>query len=174
MKKGIKFNLVWLWLTFPLYVLDRISKWLIVQNFPEFTQTFKIVVIPDFFSIIRVHNKGMAFGLGNQSTWAPVFFLVISIVALVWVIKSRKSDLFSGATGQWAPYLLVAGILGNFTDRLLYGYVVDFLDFTLPFTKGYHWPSFNIADSCICIAAGLLFISSFSSSRKKPSKKISS
>jgi signal peptidase II len=63
--------------------------------------------------------------------------------------------------------LLIAGIIGNITDRLRLGHVVDFLDFQL---AGYHWPSFNVADSCICVAAGLFLLSSFQPPSPKSSQ----
>ena len=68
---------------------------------------------------------------------------------------------------QWGWILILSGILGNVTDRILRGHVVDFLDFQF---GSYHWPAFNVADSCICVAAALFLFSGFSSEKSKVKK----
>jgi signal peptidase II len=110
--------------------------------------------------------------------WAPIFFLFFSTLALVGLLWYWRSGGLVGKPLNLAGALLTAGICGNVTDRLFQGffleahagesflvrlskgYVVDFLDFTIPLVN-YRWPSFNVADSCICIAALLLVYSSF-------------
>jgi len=151
-------------LSLPLYALDQWTKWLIVANFPDpfvpdnIPRT--IEVIPGFFNIVRVHNTGMAWGLMNGNAYANYFFGTIAIVALVVIATLWKKNAFPTKVTKTAAALLVSGILGNLTDRILpgRGYVVDFLDF---YIGSKHWPSFNVADSCICIAAGLLIWSAF-------------
>jgi len=159
-----------LFLTLPLYLLDQLTKLLVVRHFP--TETFRgdeIVVIPGFFNIVRVHNTGMAYGHFNNSQYANLVFGAVAISALVAIIALWKRNAFPTTPSKLAGALLISGILGNLTDRLLpgRGYVVDFLDFILPFydkifpaSEG-HFPSFNVADSCITIAAILLVISAF-------------
>jgi len=170
---------VLLLLTLPLYVLDQWSKFWIVGRFPEpppgqFSSGVEQPVIEGFFNLVRVHNQGVAFGFGNGSDWAPVVFLAVPLVALVLITLGLKKDFFVGNSGKLAVGLLLCGIFGNLTDRLIQGsklsymtglpmwvrlkagYVVDFLDFTIPLVN-YRWPSFNVADSCICVAATLLF-----------------
>ena len=152
-----------LFLSLPLYVLDQVTKYLIVANFPDpYTGPARppIEVIPGFFNIVRVHNTGMAFGKFNGSEHANLVFGLIAISALIAIVILWKKHAFPTRTGKVAASLLVAGILGNFTDRVLpgRGYVVDFIDLYL---GDRHWPSFNVADSCICIAAALLFITAF-------------
>jgi signal peptidase II len=146
----------------------------------------QMTVVENFFNIIRVHNQGVAFGFGNGSAWAPVVFLCVPFIALFLVPLLWKKNIFEGVA-KWSAPLLLAGIVGNLIDRLLqgfwlrgpeqlsflerlgHGYVVDFIDiklpFRIPFTENImpsnHWPSFNVADSCICIAATLLFLSAF-------------
>lgn len=144
-----------------------------------------INVVDGFFSISRVHNQGVAFGFGNGSAWAPIVFLIVPFIALIVVSTLWKKGVFVGVA-KWSAPLLVAGVIGNLLDRLTQGfflkgyedesfwtrlsegYVVDFLDFTIPFIN-YRWPSFNVADSCICIAASLLFISAFKTEPQKES-----
>lgn len=171
-------------ITLPLYVLDQITKWWVVLIYGYRGQDYVIEgkppteVIEGFFSITRVHNQGVAFGLGNGSAWAPYVFLAILPIALVVVSICWRKGFFEGATGRLSAPLLISGIAGNLTDRLLQGfwlphppeasffdklssgYVVDFLDFTLPHYGRY--PTFNVADSCIVVAAVCLFLSGFS------------
>jgi signal peptidase II len=150
-------------LTLPLYLLDQATKWLILANFPAPGEGFRapISVIPGFFNIVRVHNTGMAFGRFNNLEYANIVFGLIAAVALVVIVVLWKKGAFFSRISRIAAALLISGILGNVTDRLLHGYVVDFLDF---YNGSYHFPSFNVADSCITIAAALLFLSAFQKS----------
>ncbi|MDC0275339.1 signal peptidase II [Verrucomicrobiales bacterium] len=161
-----------LWLSLPLYILDQVTKFFIVKNFrdPELLgYTDTVPVIEGFFNLVRVHNKGMAFGMLNGTAYANLLFGAIAITALTFIVLLWRKNTFPDKLSKTAAALLVSGILGNFTDRILpgRGYVVDFLDFKLPFYEliakgsGGHFPSFNVADSCICIAAALLFIVAF-------------
>lgn len=150
-----------LFLTLPLYLIDQLTKLIVVRHFPH--ETFRgdeIVVIPGFFNIVRVHNTGMAFGHFNNSQYANLAFGAVAITALVAIIVLWKRNTFPTLPSKLAAALLISGILGNLTDRLLpgRGYVVDFLDF---YIGTHHWPSFNVADSAISIAAVLLVISAF-------------
>lgn len=135
-----------------LAVLDQVTKALVLHFIP-FQDS--IPVIPGFFNLTHVYNTGAAFGMLHDSN---LLFILISSVAFIGLIVTRRQ--FSGLLMQWGWLLLIAGILGNVTDRLRLGHVVDFLDFQF---GSYHWPSFNVADSCICIAAGVFLLSSFQS-----------
>ena len=147
-------------LTLPLYIVDQISKWLIVENFPPPGESSRFVpVIEGFFYIVRVHNTGIAFGRFNGESFANPLFSAVAIMALAALLYLwKRKDAFPTRTGKVAASLIVSGILGNVTDRLVHGFVVDFLHFELGFMT---WPSFNVADSCICIAAGLMVLSAF-------------
>ncbi|RFC44706.1 MAG: signal peptidase II [Verrucomicrobia bacterium] len=149
-----------LFLTLPLYVLDQASKAWITGRFPEPGELphERIEVVPGFFDLVRVHNTGMAFGLGNGTSWSNAIFLSIAALAIGFIVYLWRKGMLEGITGHVAAALLISGILGNVTDRLARGYVVDFLDFSI---GDKHWPSFNVADSCICVAAGLLILGSF-------------
>jgi len=182
---------IFLWLTLPLYLLDQATKWWVVFRFTEPAEGYfgtsdaPITVIDGVLWWTRVHNQGVAFGFGNGTTWAPIVFLFVLIGALVLVTVFWKKGAFPNAPAKIAAALLVSGILGNLTDRLAQGfmlkahedkglvtrlskgYVVDFIDVKIP---GYekivessrgHWPTFNVADSCISVAALLLFFSAF-------------
>ena len=106
----------------PLYVLDQVTKWLIVLNFERGEVRPQI---EGFFNLVRVHNQGVAFGFGNGTLWAPIVFLCISSVALVGLVWYWRKGGFVGKLMNWAAALLVAGICGNLTDRLLQGFFLE-------------------------------------------------
>jgi signal peptidase II len=144
-----------LFLSLPLYALDQLTKQMVLRFIsPDEPR----VLVADFFSLVYVTNNGAAFGSfrGNNN-----FFIVISSVALVIVLglllRARTRD-------RWRDLslaLLLAGIVGNLTDRLLYGHVIDFLLFDLHVPYAHPWPAFNVADSCISIAVVLFIVHSF-------------
>jgi signal peptidase II len=144
-----------LFLTLPLYALDQLTKHWVIRSISPYDAR---IVVPDFFHLVNVPNTGAAFGSfrGNN-----VFFVVISIIALVVVtvllVRPHPSDSWRDVSLA----LLLAGILGNLTDRLLYGHVIDFLLFNLHVRYADPWPAFNVADSCISIAVVLFIIHSF-------------
>jgi len=139
--------LLFIGLALIILLLDQVSKWMVVTHI-EAHQTLS--VIPGFFSLVLVKNRGMAFGIFSQtrSGFYYYFLLFITIGAIgvilfsfFW-IKSSKKWLTVGLS------LILGGAVGNFVDRLRLGYVIDFLDF---FLKGYHWPAFNVADSAVTV-----------------------
>jgi signal peptidase II len=143
----------------PLYLLDQVTKWLVLR----FISTDEFVpVIPGFFYLVQVHNTGAAFGMFKINN---LFFLLLASAALILLAIFARRGAFADASSRLGAALLVSGVLGNLTDRILHGYVVDFLDVILPWYG--HWPAFNIADSAICAAAALFLISGFLSSDKK-------
>ncbi|CAN5182121.1 signal peptidase II [soil metagenome] len=147
-------------LSLPLYVIDQITKEIVVRNFaaPETGMMQPHPVIPGFFELVRVHNTGIAFGRFNGGEYSNLIFGIIAAAALIGIAFFARKGAFPTMLAKTSAALLVSGILGNLTDRLARGYVVDFLHFDLGFMI---WPSFNVADACICIAAVLLFISGF-------------
>lgn len=169
-------------LSLPLFVLDQWTKWLILRRFPEYGSPDNLIeVIPGFFNLVRVHNTGMAFGVLNGTAYANWIFGAIGLAALTGITLLWKKSAFPDKLSKVAAALLVSGIVGNLTDRLLpgRGYVVDFLDFKLPFydklvpASGGHFPSFNVADSCICVAAALLIVTAFRQPGEPPKTKAS-
>jgi signal peptidase II len=144
-----------LFLTLPLYALDQVTKQWILRSISLYDARS---VVPDFFNLVNVPNTGAAFGSSKGNN---TFFVVISLIALVVVtillVRHRRSDPWRDVSLA----LLLAGILGNLTDRLLYGHVVDFLLFNLHIRYADPWPAFNVADSCISIAVVLFIIHSF-------------
>jgi signal peptidase II len=136
-------------LSLPLYALDQWTKLMVLRSIsPDEPRA----VVPDFFNLVNVTNDGAAFGSfrGNNT-----FFIAISAIAFL--VQRRPRDIWRDASLA----LLLAGILGNLTDRLLYGHVIDFLLFDLHIPYAHPWPAFNVADSCISIAVTLFVIHSF-------------
>ena len=142
-------------LSLPLYALDQSTKqWVLRFISPDEPR----VLVADFFSLVNVTNTGAAFGSfrGNNT-----FFIAISSVALVIVVALLLRARIPDRWRDLSLALLLAGILGNLTDRLLYGHVIDFLLFDLHVPYAHPWPAFNVADSCISVAVVLFIIHSF-------------
>ena len=149
-------------LSLPLYVLDQWTKHLVLRYVdPNGDRP----VIAGFFDIVNVTNTGAAFGSfkGNNT-----FFVLLScfalLVVVVLLVRRRTSDPWRDVSLA----LLLAGILGNLTDRLLHGHVIDFLLVNLHLPHADPWPAFNVADSCICIAVVCFIIHSFREKKPAP------
>jgi len=148
-------GLSWLWLTVLWLIADQVTKQLVVNNF----ELFQSVNVLPFFNLTYVQNPGAAFSfLADQDGWQRWFFTAIaaiaSIVFSVWLAKTPKSQTLLSISIA----LMLSGALGNLIDRVLFGYVIDFLDF---YIGNKHWPAFNVADSMIFIGAALMIIDSF-------------
>lgn len=117
------------------------------------------VVIPGFFNFTRTYNTGAAFSLFQGH---PEVLTLVSVVVFALMVIFRQK-LFAETVLEQAAFGLVAGgIIGNLTDRMQHGHVIDFIHW---YVGEYSWPIFNIADSCICVGVGLYMISGF---RKQP------
>src|SRR5207249_11255107 len=114
--------------------------------------------ISGYFNLVNVTNTGAAFGsFRNNNTFFIVISSVALLVVLVLLFRRRAPDVWRDVSLA----LLLTGILGNVTDRLLYGHVIDFLLFDLHIPYAHPWPAFNVADSFISIAVVLFIIHSF-------------
>jgi signal peptidase II len=141
----------WLALAFIIMLLDQFTKVLIVGYYQLHDSTY----VTQFFNVVRAHNTGAAFSfLAGASGWQRWFFTSIGLAAavlIVWMLKSHSGQkLFS-----FAMACILGGAIGNVIDRLVHGYVVDFLDFHWGST---HFPAFNVADSAITIGAACLIL----------------
>ena len=148
-----------LFLSLPLYALDQFTKFLVLRFIAP---NSSLVLIPNFFDLVHVTNTGAAFGSFKNNNG---FFIALSCLALIVVIAML---LRRGPVDSWrniALGLLLAGIFGNLTDRLVHGHVIDFLLFDLHVPFAHPWPAFNVADSCICIAVVCFIIYSFRESK---------
>lgn len=132
-------------------LLDQLSKITITRLF----SCGESHPVTTFFNLVLVYNPGAAFSfLGSASGWQRYLFTAVGIAAAIFIVFLLKrhpgQHMFCTALA-----LILGGALGNITDRIAYGHVIDFLDF---YIGGWHWPAFNIADSAICIGAILLII----------------
>jgi signal peptidase II len=144
-----------IFLSLPLYALDQ---WTTQQVLRFISPDETRIVISDFFSLVNVTNTGAAFGsFRNNNTFFIVISAIALLVVLVLLLRRRPPDVWRDVSLA----LLLAGILGNLTDRLVYGHVIDFLLFDLHIPYAHPWPAFNVADSCISIAVVLFIIHSF-------------
>ena len=144
--------ILWLCIAAIVFLCDQISKSLILSYFRLGDGR---VVLENYFNIVRVHNPGAAFSfMASADGWQRWLFTAIGLLAAVFItalIKSNSSQkLFS-----FALAFILGGALGNVLDRVMYGYVVDFLDF---YTGDWHFPAFNLADSAITLGAICLLL----------------
>lgn len=151
-----------------ILVSDQITKCLVSSKI-ALNRGFEL--IPGVLNLVHVRNKGVAFGVfaDSSSNFTPLALVAVSIIALVvilWILAVSETDwsLFLGLS------FFFGGTAGNLVDRFRFGEVIDFLDFHIGL---YHWPAFNVADSALCIGAGLFFIHLFKDLRHTREKKIS-
>ncbi len=153
--------LKWLWLSLLAVILDQVSKLAIAANM----QLFQSIQLIPFFNLTYVHNTGAAFSfLSEAGGWQRWFFaglaMVISIVIAVWMSRLTKQETLLAV----ALSLVLGGAAGNLIDRLVYGYVIDFLDV---YYGTWHWPAFNVADSAITLGVILMLAESFGLGQSK-------
>ncbi|MDD3936318.1 signal peptidase II [Rhodoferax sp.] len=143
--------LAWLGWAMLLLITDQFTKVLIMGYY----QLGDSTTVTTFFNIVRVHNSGAAFSfLASAGGWQRWFFTIIGAGAallMVWLLKKHAGQtLFAFAIAS-----ILGGAVGNVIDRVLYGHVVDFLDFHW---RGWHFPAFNVADSAITVGAACLIL----------------
>jgi signal peptidase II len=151
----------WLWLAALVFILDIGIKYLVMQNM-GYGWPNRIEILP-FFNLLYVHNYGAAFSfLSDQAGWQRWFFTAIAFVVCgmltLWMRKLPAGERWNNI----AYASIIGGAIGNVFDRLVHGFVVDYLDF---YWGTYHWPAFNLADMAICLGAGMIILDSF---RKDP------
>ena len=144
---------MWPWLAWAVLLMgaDQITKSLILNHYQLGDSTF----ITSFFNIVRAHNTGAAFSfLADAGGWQRWLFTGIGVAAtifIVWQLRAHPGQkLFSFALSS-----ILGGAVGNVVDRLMHGYVVDFLQFHY---AGWYFPSFNLADSAITVGAACLIL----------------
>ena len=150
--EGNKGALLWLWLSLIVILLDQMTK--------SLASTFLLLgsSVPIFpsFNFTLLHNTGAAFSLlaqaGEWTRWfLTLLALVVSSIIVLWLHRLKVSQRWLAC----ALALILGGAVGNVIDRLIYGYVIDFIDI---YYQIWHWPAFNIADSAISVGAVMLAI----------------
>lgn len=139
---------LWRWLAWAgvVLIVDQITKVLILQHY----QLGDATPITGFFNIVRAHNTGAAFSLladaGGWQRWGFMAIAVVAAIVIIWQLRANPTQkLFCFALAS-----ILGGAIGNVIDRMLYGYVVDFLDF---YAAGWHFAAFNVADMGITLGA---------------------
>lgn len=151
LNSGLRF----LWLAVLAIVLDQWSKHAVMASM----DLYQSIEITSFFNFTHTRNYGAAFSLFSEASgWQRWFFTAIALVVSVVILKWLKSTPKQQIMLPVAFCLILGGALGNVYDRLMYGYVVDFLHV---YYQQYDWPVFNIADSAICLGAALLIVDMF-------------
>lgn len=153
----MKRYLPYMGLVIVLLILDQLTKLWILKNIAYGTAK---IIIPGFFNLSHVRNKGGIFGLFSHTGNSTIFLLltIASLIALALVIYYFVITPASERLLKFTLTLIMVGALGNLLDRILRGYVIDFLDF---YIGKNHFPSFNVADSCITIGAIMLIYAFF-------------
>ena len=143
-----------------LIFLDQVTKWWIVNYI---MQPVKLIPITPFFNIVLTWNSGISFGIfSNQGDFSVIILSTLAILIVfflaAWLMKAENKKLIIGLI------CIIGGAIGNIIDRVYHGAVIDFLDFHI---KSYHWPAFNVADSCIFIGATLIILDSLFPDKKE-------
>ena len=131
-----------------IVLIDQISKIFIHQSMDLYQS---VTIIPSLLDFTYIRNEGIAFGINFEGS--RIFFIVFPIIITFYLISLLRDKEFQSTSSQISLLLIIGGAIGNITDRIFRGYVVDFIDFHI---NGVHWYVFNIADSSVTI--GLLFL----------------
>jgi signal peptidase II len=142
------------------YALDQLTKWMVIRAMPFDSER---PIVPGFFTLVHWGNTGAAFSSFSHNNGMFVGFSVLTLAVLA-ALAVRGA--FKHTATRLAICLLCAGVLGNVTDRIRLHHVTDFLLFDLHVPFAHPWPAFNVADSCICLAAVTLVIASWFEERK--------
>jgi len=153
---GKKLFLLGLVVAAVVMLLDLYSKKIVFDFLDRSNLENHTFLVTGFFNLVKVLNKGVSFGMFNNLTDGKYIILVVNLsilaVLLVWLYRNQIAYL------AWALSLIIGGALGNIIDRVRNDAVADFLDFHL---FGYHWPSFNLADSAVFLGVVLLLLENY-------------
>ena len=142
-------------------LLDHLTKWAVRANMDLHSA---IELVPNYLNLSYVRNSGVAFGLlaDIESVWKPYILAAIAVLAVVVILVYSSRMPLTRKLLQVALAIILGGILGNFLDRIVHGFVVDFIEFHI--YDSFHWPNFNVADSAITIGIALLLLDTIKNS----------
>jgi len=153
----------WLWVSVVVLILDQCTK-LLADAMLSMHQP--VMLLP-FLALRKAYNYGAAFSfLGDASGWQRWFFIALALVVIAILVTWLRRLPADNTGARMALVLILGGAAGNVIDRLVYGYVIDFIDV---FYGSWHWPTFNIADSAISVGVFLLLVDSFREHRQESS-----
>jgi signal peptidase II len=150
MQKLSNTGLAWTWVVLLVVLVDRITKTIMLHSF----HLYEATKVTSFFNLTLTYNRGAAFSfLNSAGGWQSKLFgivaTVISLILLGWLLRLNKKQRWTGI----AVAMVLGGALGNLSDRLTYGHVIDFIQLHV---THFYWPVFNVADSAICVGAFML------------------
>jgi signal peptidase II len=153
-KESALYRAAYFIVSLAVLLLDQWTKGIITRTFDVHQSS---PVIGGLFDLTYVRNSGAAFGLFASVDSSIKAVILNSVAVLVFIVVSAYAlrSSHKSVRLQVGFALILGGAIGNLMDRVRFGYVVDFLDFSI---SGHHWPAFNVADSSICIGVGLLFL----------------
>ena len=147
-----KSGLWWLWISVGIFFLDQWTKNIASQSL----EIYQAVVVNDYLNWTLMHNEGMAFSfLADQSGWQRWGISIVASVIIVWLLVWLKKSHFQAKFLNIGLCFVVGGAIGNVYDRLMLGYVIDFIE---AHYQEYFWPAFNVADTAISLGAFLLIL----------------
>ncbi len=165
MKPVCSTGLRWLWLAALVLILDLTSKYWVMSRF-ALHETFPLI---PFINLTYAQNPGAAFSfLADHSGWQRWFFISIAIIITFILIVLMYRSSMRQSLSNCAYALIVGGASGNLFDRIVYGVVVDFIDF---YVNNWHWPTFNLADTAICTGAVLIVFEGIIRPAETPAQK---
>lgn len=133
-------------------ILDQATKWLALK----YLLGHAALAVAPFLNLVLVFNRGAAFGfLNDAGNWQNMLFVVVALIACIVILNLLRRLEWRNTKVAVGLSLILGGAIGNVIDRLIYGYVIDFIDV---YYGSWHWPAFNIADSAITIGAVLLIL----------------
>jgi signal peptidase II len=152
----------YLLISIAVFLLDQITKRIVFQGM---VQHQVIEIIPNFLNISYIHNRGAVFGWGQDlsTPYLSLLLSILSIISLVIIVTYFLRVNVTNARLHTGLALVLGGALGNLFDRLTNGHVIDFIQLHW---FDYYWPTFNVADSAICVGVGLLLLSMTTSTSK--------
>ena len=152
----------YLWISLIVFVLDQATKLAAVKYLTRHAE----VNLAPFLNLTLVYNTGAAFGFLNDAAgWQNIFFIIVALVAGVVILFMLRRLNPHDTVMAVGLTLILGGAAGNLADRLIHGYVIDFIDI---FYGSWHWPAFNVADSAITVGAVLLVLDALGFGKKSP------
>ncbi|MDR0401495.1 MAG: signal peptidase II [Endomicrobium sp.] len=139
-------------LSMIIVMIDQLAKFFI-NKFVCYASSIKIISFLNFFNITNIHNSGVVFGIFKEKNL--LFSILILFLLTIILILFSKNFYKINKIRRYAFCFMISGGTGNLIDRFLYGGIIDFFDFGICYLR---WPSFNVADICICISIILVFI----------------
>lgn len=153
---------------FIILLVDYLTKWMVRVRLDPIQS---VEIIPGYLRLSYWQNSGVAFGLFDAvaSVWKPYILAALAVVAVVVIVVYGEHMPPERKLLRASLAIIIGGILGNFVDRIVRGYVIDFIDFHIYDT--FHWPTFNVADSAITIGIALLLIDTVKNPAVNPAVK---